>query len=113
MSPRLQVSIVLMSLVILIGIIELVRRRRLREEYSFLWLVTGFGLFALALFPDILLFISRFVGTELPVNAIFLFGLVFVMLILLYFSLRISSLTTQVKNLAQEVTLLQVNREDK
>jgi len=111
MVPRLQVSVIIISLVILFGIIELVRRRKLREEYSFLWLVAGFVFLLLAIAPDIVIFISQVVGTEVPVNTLFFFGLIFLMLLCLYFSLRISSLTTQVKNLAQELALLQPVKE--
>ena len=110
MPFRLQISVILISILILVGIIELVRRRRLREEYSFLWLVTGFGFLILAVVPDIVVFLSQVMGTELPVNTLFFFGLIFLMLLCLYFSLRISSLTTQVKNLAQQFALLQAER---
>jgi hypothetical protein len=107
MSDRLQIWVISLSVVILVGIIDLVRRRRLREEYSFLWLVLGFGLLGLTIFPDILSALSQIVGIILPVNTLFFVGLLFVFLICLYFSLRISSLTNQVKNLIQEVALLE------
>ncbi len=113
MSGRLQVWVIILSVVILVGIIELVRRRKMREEYSFLWLVMGFGLLGLAIFPDILGTLSRIVGVILPVNTLFFIGLLFVFLICLYFSLRISSLTNQVKNLAQEVALLEARLQNK
>jgi hypothetical protein len=40
-------------------------------------------------------------------------ALIFIMLLCLYFSLRISALTTQVKNLAQELALLQARQPHK
>ncbi len=109
MSSRLQIAIVLISIMILVGIVELVRRRKLREEYSFLWLVIGFGFMILAVFPDLMSMLSEFVGTVLPVNTMFFVGIVMIMLLCLYFSLRISSLTTQVKNLAQAIALLEAD----
>lgn len=113
MSGRLQVCVIFLSAIILVGIIDLVRRRKLREEYSFLWLVMGFGLLVLAAFPDILNTLSHIVGIMLPVNTLFFIGLLFVFLICLYFSLRISSLTNQVKNLMQEVALLEARLRNK
>lgn len=110
MPLRLQTFVISLSLLILIGIIALVQQRKLREEYSFLWLATGFGFLILAVAPNILSFVSRVIGTELPVNTLFFFGLVFVMLICLYYSLRISALTTQVKNLAQKLALLEAEK---
>jgi len=112
MSPRLNVFIILIGLAIFLGIIELVRRRRLREEYSFIWLMTGFVFVLIAIKGDILLSLSDLVGIVLPVNMLFFLALIFVMLLCLYFSLRISALTTQVKNLAQQLALLQVKQDD-
>jgi hypothetical protein len=108
MSPRLKVFIVLIGLAIFMGIIELVRRRKLREEYSFIWLLTGFAFVLIAIKNDILIFLSELVGIILPVNMLFFLALIFIMLLCLYFSLRISALTTQMKNLAQQLALLQV-----
>jgi hypothetical protein len=113
MSGRLQGWMIIVSVVILVGIIDLVRRRKLREEYSFLWLVMGFSLLVLTVFPGTLSALSRYVGIVLPVNTLFFFGLLFVFLICLYFSLRISSLTTQVKNLMQKVALLEAGLQEK
>jgi hypothetical protein len=113
MPPRLKIFVILIGLVIFIGIIELVRRRRLREEYSFIWLITGFAFVLLALYSDILLYISQILEIALPVNTLFFLALIFIMLLCLYFSLRISTLTTQVKNLAQQLALLQSDRQSR
>jgi hypothetical protein len=108
MPPRLKVIIVLIGLAIFLGIIELVRRRKLREEYSFIWLMTGFVFVLIAIKNDILSYLSELIGIIMPINMLFFLALIFIMLLCLYFSLRISSLTTQVKNLAQQLALLQV-----
>lgn len=107
MPPRLKIFVIFVGLVIFLGIIELVRRRKLREEYSFIWLVTGFVFVLLAVESDILIYLSEIVQIALPVNTLFFLALIFIMLLCLYFSLRISALTTQVKNLAQQLALLQ------
>jgi hypothetical protein len=109
MVIRLQITIVIVSVAILVGIIELVRRRKLREEYSFLWLVIGIGFLLLALFPSLVEILAHLVGTVLPVNTLFFVGLILIMMLCLYFSLRISNLTTQVKNLSQAVSILKAD----
>ena len=111
MPPRLKVFVVLIGLAIFLGIIELVRRRKLREEYSFIWLIIGFVFVLIAIESDILIYLSALVGITLPANMLFFLTLIFVMLLCLYFSLRISALTTQVKNLAQQLALLQAKNE--
>ena len=111
MPLRLKLFVILLGVGIFLGIIELVRRRRLREEYSFIWLIAGLMLVVLALDNDILVFVSQIVEIAAPINTLFFMALMFVMLLLLYFSLRISSLTTQVKNLAQQLALLQAKNQ--
>jgi len=112
MPLRLKIFVVLLGLVIFLGIIELVRRRKMREEYSFIWLTAGFVFVLIAVESDVLNYLSEIVGIILPVNMLFFLALIFVMLLCLYFSLRISALTTQMKNLAQQLALLQSKNEN-
>lgn len=95
------------SVVLVILIVELVRRRRLREEYSWLWLSLSVAMFVLALWPGLLDTITDLIGAVLSTSTLFFFALVFVILISIQFSVEITSLRSQVKNLAQQVALLQ------
>lgn len=103
-----RVVILVAALVISISIFELVRKRRLREEYSWLWLVAG-GVIAVAgLTPfEWLLALTRLMGSDNPPAAIFFLGFVAVTLLCLQFSVRLSRMTEQIKNLAQQVSLLE------
>jgi hypothetical protein len=107
MTDRLQVLVVILGLIMFFGIIELVRRRKLKEEYSFIWLITGFFFVLFAVWSDILVIVSQILGIALPVNTLFFMAIIFIFLLCLYFSLRISALSTQVKNLAQQLAMLQ------
>ena len=100
------------SLSILLVIVELVRRRRLKEEYSVLWIVTGLVLLVLSLWYELLLKITSLIGAVLPSSTLFFFGLTFVMLMLLHFAVRVSLLERRVMALAQEVGLLNVTPAD-
>lgn len=95
------------SVVLVILIIELVRRRRLREEYSWLWLSLAVMMFILALWPGLLAFITGLIGAVLSTSTLFFFALVFLILINIQYSVEISSLRTQVKNLAQQMAILE------
>lgn len=107
MNLKLQIFMALISLLILIGIVELVRRKKLKEEYSLLWLITGCGLLLLAVSEKLLVGITSLFGAVLPSNMLFFFGLIFVLLLCLHYSLKISQMTTQIKNLAQKIALLE------
>ena len=95
------------SIILFIVIIDLVRRRRLREEFSWLWLLTGSIVIILAAWYDLLRFITRVIGAGLPTTTLFLFGVMFLLIINLYYATKISSLHDHVKDLAQHVALLQ------
>lgn len=99
------------SVVLVILIIELVRRRRLREEYSWLWLSLAVMMFILALWPGLLDFITGFIGAVLSTSTLFFFALIFLISINIQFSVEISSLRTQVKNLAQQLAILEAGVE--
>jgi len=92
-------------------IITLIKRGKLREEYSWLWMLTGVLLLALVFFYDLLVAITAMIGAVMPTTTLFIFGIMFLILISLHFAVKISELTNQVKNLAQEVSLLRAYRE--
>ena len=87
-------------------VVELVRRRKLREEYSWLWLLTGGIIILLVVWYDLLLFITHLIGAIAPTTTLFIFGLLFLMLISLHYSMQISKLSHQVKEMAQQLALL-------
>jgi len=97
---------IIISLFLLVFIIELVRRKKLREEYSWLWLLTGTIILILALWYDMLQWITHLIGASLPTSTLFFLGMVFLILIAIHFSVKVSELNNQVKNLAQENGLL-------
>ena len=98
---------------LVIVIFEMVRKRRLREEYAWLWMLAGAGIFVAAFMPfEALLFLAHQMGAESPPAAIFLLGFVAVTLLCLQFSVKLSLMTDQVKNLGQKVSLLELALEE-
>ena len=95
----------------LILIIDLVRRKRLREEYSWLWLMTGSVILLLALWFDLLKWITHLVGAVTPSSTIFLCAFLFLIFISLHFSVVISRLADRNKDLAQKIALLEMEVE--
>jgi len=107
MPLRQKILAILLSVGLIILIFELVRRRKLKEEYSWLWMLTGVVVFVLVIWHDLLLFVTRLLGIALPASTIFLFGVFFLILINLYFSVKISTLSAQIKELAQRQAILE------
>jgi hypothetical protein len=103
---RIRLIAIAGSLAVLVLVIELVRRRRLKEEYSVLWIVTGLVLFLLSTWFELLEAVTDAMGALAPASTLFFFGLAFVILMLLHFSVRVSELERRVIGLAQELALL-------
>lgn len=111
MPLRQKITAVLIALSIFCLIIELVRRRKLREEYSWLWLLTGTLLICLVVWYDLLVGVTALVGAVTPTSTLFFFAIIFLILVCIQFSIRISKLTNQVKNLGQELAILKAEKE--
>lgn len=106
-TSRQKTLAMVVSAVLLLLILELVRRRKLREEYSWLWLLTALAIMLLSLRFDLLQAMTRLIGAVVPVSTLFFFGLIFLMVISISYSVRISTLSLQVKNLAQKLAILE------
>ncbi|MBZ0283266.1 MAG: DUF2304 domain-containing protein [Anaerolineae bacterium] len=87
-------------------VLELVRRRKLKEEYSLLWLATAIVLIVLSVSRPLLDVLASVVGIFYPPSALFLVAMVFVLFILLHFSTVITRLTQENKENAQQLAIL-------
>lgn len=105
MTPQQQIFALIAGGAIFVLIIELIRRRLLREEYSWLWFLTGFAIFVLVIWYDLLRELSRLIGARVVTTTLFLFALLFLISINIHFSIKISALTNQVKDLAQALAI--------
>ncbi len=105
-----KVFAVFASILIFVVIITLVKNRKLKEEYSWLWLLTGAAILLLVLWYDILLTLTQLIGAVLPTTTLFIFAILFLICLALDFAIKISKLTDQVKNLTQKVSLMEAER---
>jgi hypothetical protein len=104
---RLQIFAAGGSLLLLVVVFELVRRKRLLERYALLWLFSGLVLLLLAVWRKALSGVADAIGIYYPPSALFTVAFAFVLLLLLHFSLAVSRLTDQSKVLAQRLALLE------
>jgi len=106
MPPRIQIISILICILLVAYVFELVRRKHLSEEYSMGWLVTGTLMLILSVSDDAIRWVSGLVGATLFTSTLFFFGLMFLMIICLHFSIRISALTQQLRTLTQHIGIL-------
>lgn len=103
-----RVVVVVVATLLVVAVFELVRKRRLREEYSWLWLLAGAGVILAAFIPfPALRHMANAMGSDNPPAAIFFLGFCAVTCLCLQFSVRLSKMTEQLKNLGQKVALLE------
>jgi len=106
LGVRAQRIAVVGTLLFLILVIELVRRRRLVERYALLWMLASIILVVLSVWNGGLGWIAQRLGIISPPNALLLLGLGTVFALALHFSVAFSRLSEETKILAQEVARL-------
>ncbi len=107
MQTRVQIVAIVVTAGLLVLVFELVRKRKLMERYSLLWLLAAACLLVLAIWRGLLTTLSHAVGIYYPPAALFAVAFAFVLVLLLHFSLVNSRLAEQSKLLAQRVGLLE------
>ena len=107
MQPRMQALAILAAVVLLVIVLEMVRRRRLMERYALLWMFSALVILALAVWQGALNRLAELMGIYSAPNALFFIAVGFVLLLLLHFSAAMSRLSDQSKVLAQRQAILE------
>jgi hypothetical protein len=102
------------SVLLVLVVLELIRKRRLRERYALLWLATGVVLLVLSLWRSGLNTIAGWLGVKgYPPAVLFAVATLFILLVLLDYSTVISKLADQNTILAQRLALLEERLKDR
>jgi hypothetical protein len=110
MSPTQRFFAITASVITFGVVIELIRRRKLREEYAFLWVMTTGGMIVLSSWYGLIEKITHLIGAVVVTTTLFIFALLFLLLISVHFTMVLSRLTVQVRRLAQEIAVLEAER---
>lgn len=93
--------------VLLLGsIIELLRRKFLREKYAIVWLAMAVALIAAAIFPENVNKLSSLLGFQYLSNFVLFFLSIINLFIAMQLSLSIGKSENQIQTLAEELALL-------
>ncbi len=111
MTPSiLPVEIQILSLAILLAfsgwVLWLIRTQRLHLRESLIWLLTTVAAMMVTAWPELLVRASSVIGVQVPANALFGAGLLYLAVNVLSATIAISQTTTSVRRLAQECALL-------
>jgi hypothetical protein len=108
-----RVGVIAVAILICVVIFELIRRKHLMERYAILWFCLGVSVLVLAAWKGLLTTLSEAVGIYYPPAALFAVAFLFVLALLLHFSIVLSRLSDQNKILAQRLALLQQRLDEK
>jgi len=96
----------ILAVIIVAATIEMIRRRRLREEYAILWLLASGVLLIFAVFPGLVVLLSH----ALKVNYLTIIVMAcffFLAMIVMHFAVVISHQTEQIRQLAERIALME------
>ena len=106
MTPTQRIFALTAAVLIFVFIIDLVRRRKIGIQYSILWLFMGVVIFIVATWYDSLLIVTSLIGAVVPTTTLFIFGILFLMVMTLHLTMRITQQQITIVQLAQEIALL-------
>lgn len=94
------------ALLILVVVIELLRRGKLRERHTFWWLIAGVLSLAVAVFPTSLDWLADLLGVDTPINLVFFVGIVVLFLVCIQQSTELTQSEERIRSLAERAALL-------
>jgi hypothetical protein len=102
-----QLVAILVSVVALFVVLDLVRRKKLTEEYSFVWIVCALALLGLSIARRLLDRVALSLGIHYPPAALLLVLILFVFLASVSFSVVVSRQRQQIERLTEDLALLE------
>ena len=106
MDRGLQIILILATFLFCIFILTVTQKKKLSYRYTLLWLCFGVITLLCAIFPNIVIGISKLLHIAEPTNALFLIYLFLIIFFIFYISLAFSKLFEKVTTLIQENAIL-------
>ena len=103
---RTQIIVAFGAVLLALYVLDLVRRRRLSEEYSLLWVIASVVIAVLGFSTPLLTWITHALGVLGESSTVFAFGLAFAVAMLLYLSVTLSRLGWENHMLTREMALM-------
>ena len=89
-------------------VVEMLRRRRLRERHALWWLVAAAMALVISVFPATLDWAADLVGVAIPTNLVFFVSIAILFLVCLQNSSEVTVLENKTRTLAENSALLEL-----
>lgn len=104
---------IIFSVTFLLIVIELVRKNKIQERYSLLWIFMSIVLLILSISPIFINTLARWLGIVNPPSLLFLFGLVYLIIYNVHITTVVSKQSEKITRLSQELALMKYQKGDK
>lgn len=112
MSPVFQALLIFGAIFMTAYILKRIRQSKLQIEYAIFWIVFSGILLVFSIFPFLVAMLTRMIGMELPVNFIFLFFILILILKAFFQTIETSALENKVRNLTQRLAIEEKDRQE-
>jgi hypothetical protein len=106
MSDRIEIAGAIAGAILIGVVLELVRRRKLTEEYSLVWLVSAAVLLAASLRREALQTVGRWLGIEQPPVVLLAIAMLILVVVSLCLSVVVSRQRRQIDRLMEDTAIL-------
>ena len=104
---------IIFSIVFIFFILNLVRKNKLDEKYSILWMIFSIIILLVSIFPGIIERISNFVGVFYPPTLMLLLAIIIIGAYIVHITMVITKQNKMIIKLTQELAIFKEKLEDK
>lgn len=105
MSALLRVTLIVFSIIMLLYVGRKIRIAKMRLEAGIIWLAASVVFIIISIWPNLVYRLCNVFGIMSPTNLVYLIVIAFLMLLVFYNAIKISSLESRIDHLAQEMAL--------
>lgn len=113
MSIILRITLIVVSVLCLVYVLRKIRYSKLQIEYALFWIVFSGVLVVIAIFPEIVYWVTSIMHMMSPANVVFLAVISIMILKIFMMTIEISQLENKINKLVQELALSEKAQQDK
>ena len=108
MTTRSYVFSIVAAVFLLAVVVQMLRRKRLRERHAIWWMLAGVLALVAGIFPGTVTTIAGFLGIEVPLNLVFFTSIIILFVVNLQHAAELTSLESKTRALAEKVAFLEM-----
>ena len=112
-SMRGKILLAVLGLIFILFLFSLLKKRRITESFALAWLAVSIGMVIVVSSNTVLMGLTHALGAKYPASALTMIALLFILSILLYFTLKLSTLTQKQRELIQELCIQNLKFEER